>query len=505
MKKKQVIIFLSFLLSTIVAISVYAQSPRILTLEESINIALGQSFDAARLEQSLINSEMGLRAAQAGLKSNSELVLSRLPNYQDNERQTALSGGSFSFDRQKFLDMQAELYINQPIKLTDGVVSLVGVFQRFQQYGRIPKRIEDTIHIFEDPIEYSPQLRLRFRQPLFTLNRLSTEFHKAELNLKKTQQIYTRTQLDIIHNVTANFYNLFRAQKQLEIDLAQVEQSENAYRIANLKQQAGLLPEVEVLRLEVDLADARNRAAASEASLQGTEDSFKQLIGLPIEESVQATTILTYKIIDVTLEKAMQEALKRRTELRTDEIDLELSTISVKETDALREIKGELNISYGIFQRDSAFANAFKNFADDRSVTLSLNIPLWDWNKNSYQVQAAKANLESNRLTQKNRIETIKQEIRAVVRNLKSAQQRIDITKRSEELAEKSYQISLLKFENGDLSTQDLALEQNRLTQARINSLNAIIDYKQALSDLRRKTLWDFEKNQPVQNEVEEK
>ncbi len=85
------------------------------------------------------------------------------------------------------------------------------------------------------------------------------------------------------------------------------------------------------------------------------------------------------------------------------------------------------------------------------------------------------------------------------VRNLESAQQRLVITRRSEELAEKSYRISLLKFESGDLSSQDLALEQNRLTQARTNSLNAIIDYKQALADLRRKTLWDFELEAPVQ------
>jgi outer membrane protein TolC len=131
-------------------------------------------------------------------------------------------------------------------------------------------------------------------------------------------------------------------------------------------------------------------------------------------------------------------------------------------------------------------------------------VPLWDWGRNGAEVQAAQASLESNHLTKKNRVDLIKQEIRDIVRNLQSAQQRLEITQRSEELAEKSYKISLLKFENGDLSSQDLALEQNRLTQARTNSLNAIIDYKQALADLRRKTLWDFEKDEPVKTEVPE-
>ncbi|NUM78898.1 TolC family protein, partial [candidate division KSB1 bacterium] len=265
-----------------------------------------------------------------------------------------------------------------------------------------------------------------------------------------------------------------------------------------LKQQAGLFPELEVLRLEVELANARNTMTNSEASVQRTEDNFKVLIGLPVEEAISVSTELAYRPITASLEKALTEALQRRTELRSDEISVQLSEINVKETDAGSEIKGELFASYGFLNEEKNFRDAFQKFDTDRSIRLGLTVPLWDWGKNSAEVQAAEASLESNRLTQKNRIDLIKQEIREAVRNLASAQQRAEISQRSEELAEKSYRISLLKFENGDLSSQDLALEQNRLTQARTNSLNAIIDYKQALADLRRKTLWDFEKDEPV-------
>jgi outer membrane protein TolC len=451
---------------------------------------------------------MNLRAAQSGLRSNGELILSKAPNFQDNERQTEAVGGSFSFDRQRFLDLQTDLFVNQPITLTDGTLTLVGSLQRFQQFNTLgdvtgvdlPPGAPTT----NERIDYAPQMRLQFIQPLFTMNRLRTNFRKAELNLEKTVQTYTRSQLDIVHNVTTNFYSLFRSQQQVAIDSAQVGQSENAFRIANLKQQAGLLPEVEVLRLEVDLENARNQLVSSEVTMQQTEDAFKVLIGVRIEESIQVTTLLSYEPLDITLEKALREALRRRTELRTDEIDMELNTITVKETDAARELKGELNFSYGIFKRDERFFDAFTDFDQDRRVTFSLTVPLWDWSKNDYEVQAAEANLENTRLLKRNRVETIKQEIRNAVRSLKSAEQRVNITKRSEDLAAKSYRISLLKFESGDLSTQDLALEQNRLTQAKVNSLNAIIDYKQALSDLRRKTLWDFEANGPVQVEVPE-
>ncbi|MDZ7303630.1 MAG: TolC family protein [candidate division KSB1 bacterium] len=494
---------LFIILFLVPTIALRAQSARVLTLEESLNIALGKSYQVKQLEQSLINSRMSLKAAEASFKSNGQLAFSSLPNLYRGITATSIGTGEVVFPKQNYVDLQAELYVNQPISATDGVFSLVGVMQRFHQTVTTPISFGGiNFEQKTSTTNYTPQLRLQFRQPLFTYNKLKTGFQRARLNLENTMQAYTRNQLDIIYNVTTNYYNLLRAQRQAEIDREQVKQSENAYRIAGLKQQAGLLPEVEVLRLEVELANARNSAAASEANLKQNEDAFKILIGLPIEEAVQVAAELDYRPIVVSVERALSEALKRRTELRSDEINVQLRELDVREIDAQSEIKGDLFLRYGIFNTEKKFNEAFQNFDNDRSVKFALNVPLWDWGKNGAEVQAAQASLESDRLMQKNRYDLIKQEIRAAVRNLQSAQQRLEITQRSEELAEKSYKISLLKFESGDLSSQDLALEQNRLTQARTNSLNAIIDYKQALADLRRKTLWDFEKDEPVRIEV---
>lgn len=500
-KSRQIILI--FLTANFFLGTAFAQDTRILTLDESINIALGKSYNAKRLEESLTSSRMNLKAAEASFKSNGQLVFSSLPEYQQGVRRTPISGGAFSFDREKYTNLQAEVYANQPIAATDGVFSIVGSMQKFDQtaFNKITVA-GNTIEETTKSTNYSPNLRIQFRQPMFTINRRKIGYQKARLGLEDTEQQYTRSQLDIIFNVTSNFYSLYRAQEQLAIDQDQVSQSENAYRIANLKQQAGLLPEVEALRLEIDLANARNTAANSEAALQEAKDAFKLLIGIPMTTDISAITELTFQPIQVEMDKAINEALTRRTELRTDEINVELNQINVQETDSQSEIVGELFLSYGVFKVADEFNDAFNKFDNDRSVVFSLTMPIWDWGRNSSQVQSAVANLNSSRLTKQNRIEQIKKEIRTAVRNLQSAQQRAEITQRSEDLAEKSYRISLLRFENGDLSSQDLALEQNRLTQARISSLQAIIDYKQSLADLRRKTLWDFEKDEPVRVKI---
>ncbi len=470
-----------------------AQETMKLTLEQSIEVALEQSYDIQRLENSLTSSRMNLRAAEAGFESNGELRMSSLPNFEQNERRTPIPGGTFVFDRQQFMDLQSDVLVNQPIGRTDGTVSLITSLQRFQQFD-----VQNDPNGRSNPSQYGTQVRVQFRQPLFTYNRLKTGLRKAELSLDNTLQTYTRNQLDLVFNITSRFYDLFKSQQQLQLDRLQVDQAAEAYRIARLKQEAGLLAEVDVLRLEVDLANAQNTAANSEATMFQNADGFKILIGLPLETPIDVSADLAYRPINVDMDMAIDRALARRTELRSDDIAIQLSEINVVETDAQREVTGEIFVSYGIFNRRERAQDIFNNVNNDRRIQLSVNVPLWDRPQNKYSVQAARATLDNDRLNRRNRENTIRQEIRSIVRNMLSAEQRVEITRRSETLAEKSYQISFLKFENGDLNTQDLALEQNRLAQARRNSLDAIIDSKQALADLRRKTLWDFEKNEPV-------
>ncbi len=44
----------------------------------------------------------------------------------------------------------------------------------------------------------------------------------------------------------------------------------------------------------------------------------------------------------------------------------------------------------------------------------------------------------------------------------------------------------------------DLNLVQNQLSQRKIGLVNALINYKMALLDIKIESLWDFEKDRPV-------
>ena len=104
-------------------------------------------------------------------------------------------------------------------------------------------------------------------------------------------------------------------------------------------------------------------------------------------------------------------------------------------------------------------------------------------------------NLREKQLQLENTNDRIIKEIREIVRTVYEAEKRFRINQKNSDNAVNSYRISQLRFENGDISGQELATEQERLSQVQLAFINAYITYQLALADLKRRTMWDFENN----------
>ena len=84
-------------------------------------------------------------------------------------------------------------------------------------------------------------------------------------------------------------------------------------------------------------------------------------------------------------------------------------------------------------------------------------------------------------------------DVRQICRNLPTLIRQIEIKKKSIENAERTYEINLEKYRNGNLTGMDLQQFQNQLTTAKQDYTSAIISYKIELLNLKIQTLWDFE------------
>jgi outer membrane protein TolC len=80
----------------------------------------------------------------------------------------------------------------------------------------------------------------------------------------------------------------------------------------------------------------------------------------------------------------------------------------------------------------------------------------------------------------------------------------IEIAEKSITNAELTYDINLERYRNGDLSSKDLQFYQLQLSQQRLSLVQALINNRLALLDLKIRTLWDFETNQSILDELDE-
>ncbi len=490
----------------ILAVPVAAQEePIILTLDNAIELALEKSYDARRERLILLGAQQNVVAQRGRFKTQVNLTLNS-PDFQEQVQAIPLPNEVPIYNTTGTLRWQSQMRITQPLP-TNGSISL-----RSDLYQIRESVFREQLDITEKEKRFFSSFRLIFNQPLFVPNTLKLGMERANLEHERAQREFTRTELDVVYRVTEGFFGLYSAIRRLEIAREEVNQQEQAYELARQKFDAGLIPEVGALQMEVDLAQSRNRLLEAEGDLSQMEDRFKITVGLPLEQQVAVKTDFALSLFNVDEEKAIEQGLRHRAEIRRGEIDRRLAEITVQETDARTAIRGDIRAYYDLTGISDPFldygvstARLFRSSINDmrrrpknRGITFTLSVPIWDSGVNRAEVAAARARLERNELTERENKRLVVQDIRAVITRLRETRGRLDVLKRSEEVALRSFEISQAQFDNGDITSQELAENRDRLTTARQNYLAAYIDYQLSVADLKRNTLYDFEKGRSL-------
>lgn len=353
---------------------------------------------------------------------------------------------------------------------------------------------------------FNSQFRLFFTQPVFTKNKLRESLHEAEYRYQQSQYYYTRAQMNIVYDVTQEFYTLYRSKKQVEIALEKLSNSKESFRIAQLKSKGGRIAQGDVMSAEVSVE--QNKASWLKAinQMQNEEDRLRQLIGLDLNQKIGIVTDLEYKPVLIDEYKAIEQALTNRLEIMETEMDIKLLKIDVDKAKRIREFQGNMSAYYDLTgistlgsgttkQLAQSSLDNIRNRPPNRGIALTLSYPIFDWGRGSSKVKQAKFNLQSKELYKENQEVTIRREVREIIRSVNESYEQLNIHRKNLDLARQTYQITQKRFENGDISNLELTVEQERLATIQLDYLDAFIAYQLSLNNLKRKTMWDFENN----------
>ena len=462
-----------------------ATAQTILTLEESIEIAKTSSPDIKKSVLNLLSNSKSLDAQRASLKSKFALDVTPLDFSRSRVFNDLFSTWNTSEDYNSF----ANFSISQPVTLTDGTLSLnnrLGYRDNFSEFQDVRTKT------------YSNNLYLQFDQPIFTYNRNKLQLAELELNLENAQLNHAMQLLNLERNVTQSFYTFYQSQNSVEIAQDEFNNQQISYEITKNKVEADLLAEEELYQAELNLATSRSTLQNQQVTLDNAADDFKLLLGIDLEQEIQVDVDVNYITRQVDLNKAIQNGIDQRMELRQRSIDIERSQFELVKTNALNEFKGTVALSLGIFGDNERFSEVYSTPTNQPRVAISFSIPLWDWGEKKARLAASTANLDMTKIDLENEKNNIVINIRKVYRNLQNLETQIEISQQNVKNAELTYEINLERYKNGDLTSMDLNLFQNQLSDKKSALATSLINYKIELLNLKIQSLYDFETDQPV-------
>lgn len=461
------------------------QAQEALTLEKALKISETGSPD---LQLSLLNlerSQKNLEAQRAALKSRLSLDVTPV-NYSNQRRFDTRTSEWYTNES---WTSNARFLISQPILPTDGTISLSNDFG-WQNSTSDANDVTSK--------RFYNNLYLNLNQPLFTYNRLKIQLKELELNLENANISYALQRLNLERNVTQFFYNVFMAQKNLEIAKEELTNTQKSYDIIKNKVDAGLAAKEEFYQAELNLATSKSTLQNNEVNFENAKDQLKLYLGMDLYEDIIVLADIEANPVQVDLDKAIENGLESRMELRQREIDVETSQFALIETKSLNEFRGDMNLRFGFSGDNENVGQVYKSPTRSPSVNIGFNIPIFDWGEKKARIAAQEATIKSQELNLSEEKKQIIIGIRQIYRNLRNQLNQIEIAKQSDTNAQLTYEINLERYQNGDLTSMDLNLFQTQLSSKKLELAQSLINYKIELLNLKIQSLYDFETGTPI-------
>jgi outer membrane protein TolC len=483
---KKIVTFFIFT-SLLLLFQFSSQGQTILTLEKAMEIAVVNSPSIQSTILNLQRTTETLNAQRAALKSKFAFNVAPI-DYSNSRKFDSRTSQWFT---NEIINSSGTFRVDQPFLPTDGKISLINTL------GWQSNSSDASGTKTENKAFYN-NLYLSISQPLFTYNRTKWTMKTLELDNENAMLSYAIQRLAMEKNVSQFFYNVYMAQMSLTIKEEENLNTQKSYEIIKNKVDAGLAAKEQLFQAEVNLETSKSSKASARVMLENAKDQFKQYIGMDIFEDISVMTDISVTPITVDGKKAIEHGIASRMELRQRQINVENAQFDLIQVKSMDEFKGDMALSVGLSGDDPNLSNIYDKPTKSPRVSLSFNIPIFDWGKRAAQIRAQEAVINTQKLNFSNQETQIKVDIREVIRSLSNLQAQISIATKNQINSQLTYDINLERFKNGDLTSMDLNLFQVQLSNNKMAYAQALINYKLELLNLKIQSLYDFTTNQAV-------
>jgi len=331
---------------------------------------------------------------------------------------------------------------------------------------------------YTDPYnQYSNTLSLS--QTIFDFGKTYNHVQIQSLGKESSQADLQDITEQAILGVKQAYYGYLQTKMSRDVALETVNQFKQHYEIAKVFFETGKSSKIDVTSAEVNLSNAEINLLKAENALRIAKITLTNAMGIMNAPEYEIKDELAYRPYEVSLEEALRNAYKNRSDL--------LSTLKKKEglekTIDLNK-KGYLPVLSG----GAAYGYTGNDLVMDQgwSVGVTLTFPLFTGLSTKYQVDEAKANLDVLKANEDSLMQKVYLQVESAYLSLKEAAERISAGKIIVKQAEETVELAKGRYAAGVGSSIEITDAMITLNNAKMTYITALSDYSVAQANLER-------------------
>jgi outer membrane protein TolC len=232
---------------------------------------------------------------------------------------------------------------------------------------------------------------------------------------------------------------------------------------------AGVVPQIDVLRSQVEMQQRQQRVLAARNQLEQQNMSLERTIGLPVTQQIELTDTIPYgPAQEINVEEALQRAYSRRPEYLAAESRVRAAEIQVKAAKGEALPTLDLNGDYGVI--GPAVGSARATF----SVGAGLRIPIFQGGRVKADVLQAQSTLKQQKMRLEDLRARIEFEVRSAMLDVRTSEEQITVARQSIDLSADQLKQAQDRYAAGVAGSLEVVQAQEAVTGANETYIQAL-------------------------------
>lgn len=341
-----------------------------------------------------------------------------------------------------------------------------------------------------DPGTENWTVGVRLVQSVFEGGRMRSSLRTARLLREQALARHQAVLADTAAEVRVAFYNALLAEQEIAVSLASVELLERELADSERRFRAGTVPRFNVLRAEVELANAQPRVSRARNAYRIAKNVLVNRLGYRVPPEIwddlplELAGTLDLPRLAIAVPEAVARALERRPELvalRHAEA-LQREGVTSARAGYLPRLEGY--VGYGA--RKSMFSPEVGDEVHGWEAGVQAVWNAFDGAHTRGKVVEARARLEQAEVERDDAARNIELEVRTAYSSLVEAWEVRESQQKTVEQAEEALRLAVSRAEAGAGTQLDVLGAQTALTEARTTRIRALREYAVARTRLER-------------------